>query len=205
MGRFGVMTELCFKVFPVPFEMVNLAIICPDHVRAVTRLAEVASSRWEADALDYDPSGKTIRMRLGGPGEALDQICEDIENRWPGEVERVRGATEWMDLREARWAQGEFLVKVPIALSGVSSLADWVDGCGGAVRCWCSSGGNVAWLSFEGSALDAVDKKLRGDLMAGLIFKGRGPNGPWLGERREDAILEAVKVALDPEGRFPEI
>ena len=72
----------------------------------------------------------------GGPGEARDQICEDIENRWPGEVERVRGATEWMDLREARWAQGEFLVKVPIALSGVSPLADWVDGCGGAVRCW---------------------------------------------------------------------
>ncbi len=205
MGRFGVMTELCFKVFPVPFETVNLSVICPDHAVAVARLAEIALSRWEADALEYDPSGKTIRVRLGGPGAALDQICEDIENRWPGEVERSRGTAEWMDLREARWAQGEFLVKVPITLSEVSQLAEWVDSCAGAVRCWCSSGGNVVWLSFERRSLDAVDKTLRGHSMAGLVFKGSGSNGPWLGERREDAILGAVKGALDPAGRFPKI
>ena len=41
--------------------------------------------------------------------------------------------------------------------------------------------------------------------MGGLIFRGGGPSRPWLGERREDAILGAVKEALDPGGRFPEI
>ncbi len=205
MGRFGVMTELSFKVFPAPFETVNLSVICPDHVSAVERLAEVASSRWEADALEYDPSGKTILLRLGGPGEALDQICEEIEGRWPGEVEQFKGTTGWRDLREARWAQGAFLVKVPITLSRVSRLADWVDGCAGAVRCWCSSGGNVAWLSFGRNELNAVDEVLRGHSMAGVTLRGSDPNGPWLGERRESAILGAVKKALDPGNRFPEI
>jgi hypothetical protein len=41
--------------------------------------------------------------------------------------------------------------------------------------------------------------------MAGLTLRGSDPNGPWLGERRENAILGAVKEALDPGNRFPEI
>tara|TARA_B100000959_G_scaffold273964_1_gene325212 strand:+ start:60993 stop:62060 length:1068 start_codon:yes stop_codon:yes gene_type:complete len=205
MGRFGVMTELSFKVFPAPSETVTLSVACPDHGSAVERLAGVASSRWEADALDYDLSGKAIRLRLGGPGEALDQICEEIEGRWPGEVERFKGAAGWRDQREVRWARGEFLVKVPIALSGVSQLARWVDGCGGLVQCWCSSGGNVAWLSFGRNELDAVDEMLRGYSMAGLALRGSGSSGPWLGERRANAILGEVKEALDPGSRFPEI
>jgi len=41
--------------------------------------------------------------------------------------------------------------------------------------------------------------------MAGVMLRGSDPSGPWLGKRRENAIVGEVKKALDPGNRFPEI
>ena len=205
MGRFGIMTELTFKVFPQPSESISLKIMCPDHEAAVKRLREISLSRWEADTLDYDPGEKVICLRFDGPEQqAISQICEEVKGCWPGEV-MPTDEMEWSVRREVSWAEGKFLVKVPASLARVILLAEWVDDCGGMVECRVSSGGNVAWLSFGENALVAVEEFLREQVMTGLILKGARPDGPWLGQRKVDAVSGLVKEALDPDGRFPEI
>jgi glycolate oxidase FAD binding subunit len=205
MGRFGIMTELTFKVFPQPSESISLKIMCPDHEAAVKRLREISLSRWEADTLDYDPGEKVICLRFDGPEQqAISQICEEVKGCWPGEV-MPTDEMEWSVRREVSWAEGKFLVKVPASLARVILLAEWVDDCGGMVECRVSSGGNVAWLSFGENALVAVEEFLREQAMTGLILKGARPDGPWLGQRKVDAVSGLVKEALDPDGRFPEI
>ena len=205
MGRFGIMTELTFKVFPQPSESISLKIMCPDHEAAVKRLREISLSRWEADTLDYDPGEKVICLRFDGPEQqAISQICEEVKVCWPGEV-MPTDEMEWSVRREVSWAEGKFLVKVPASLARVILLAEWVDDCGGMVECRVSSGGNVAWLSFGENALVAVEEFLREQAMTGLILKGARPDGPWLGQRKVNAVSGLVKEALDPDGRFPEI
>ena len=205
MGRFGIMTELTFKVFPRPSESISLKIMCPDHETAVKRLGEISLSRWEADTLDYDPAEKVICLRFDGPEQqAISEICEEVRGCWSGEV-MPADDIEWSIQREVSWAEGMFLAKVPIALSRVSFLADWVDDCGGMVGCRVSSGGNVAWLSFGEKGLVAVEEFLREKAMTGLILRGARPDGPWLGQRKVDTVSGLVKEALDPDGRFPEI
>ena len=205
MGRFGIMTELTFKVFPQPSESISLKIMCPDHEAAVKRLREISLSRRAADTLDYDPGEKVIWLRFDGPEQqAISQICEEVKGCWPGEV-MPADEMEWSVRREVSWAEGMFLVKVPVSLARVILLAEWVDDCGGMVECRVSSGGNVAWLSFGEKALVAVEEFLREQAMTGLILRGERPDGPWLGQRKVDIVSGLVKEALDPDGRFPEI
>jgi glycolate oxidase FAD binding subunit len=70
LGRFGVLAEITFKVFPrrkssltVCREMENL----PDAIRM---LVEAAGSRWELRALDLLP-GTTTVVAVRGPASAL--------------------------------------------------------------------------------------------------------------------------------------
>ena len=204
-GRYGLLTELSFKVFPAPCEYATLSVGCQDHAVAVERLSAIASSRWEPDALDYDPANNMLHVRLGGPGQALDDLCGEILGRWPGEVERMQNGRIWKEAREACWAEGEFLAKVVITPSRMGSVVKKMEGRGGRIQCWCSSGGNVAWLSFEGDDLIAVREVLEEEGLEGMVTRGKGMGEPWLGVRRGGEIRHAVKEALDPAGRFPRI
>ena len=205
LGRYGLMTELSFKVFPAPFEVATLAVPCPNHVVAVERMTSMASSRWEPDALDYDPARKTLHVRLGGPGKALVDLCDESSAQWQGDVKQMEDETVWSDAREARWAEGEFLGKTVMTPSRMASLIERLEDYGSRVQCWCSSGGNVAWLSCDGGELSAVSKVLEGEGLEALVVRGKTREGPWLGASRGGVIRHAVKEAIDPGGRFPGI
>lgn len=204
LGRFGIMTELSFKVFPAPVKTVTLKVGCPDHAVAVERLAEIASSRWEADALDYQAGEGALFLRLGGPGKALDLLAREIEIRWPGEVTRLAEDAVWSEVREGRWGEGTQLAKVPVTPSRMVGLEEALASLAG-VQSWYSSGGAVAWLSFEGRDRGALDGSLADCGLAGLTVRGEGGGSPWLGQRESGEILGALKNALDPEGKFPAI
>jgi len=202
LGRFGIMTELSFKVFPAPVGSVTLKVTCPDPAVAMERLAEISSSRWEADALDYQGGEGALFLRLGGPRKALDLLSQEIGNRWPGEVTRLENGALWTDVKEARWGAGTHLAKVPVTPSKIVFLEEGLASLEG-VQSWYSSGGAVAWLSFDGSDREALDRRLTDCGLAGLTVRGEGGGSPWLGQRESGKILGAVKNALDPEGKFP--
>jgi len=233
LGRFGVLAEITFKVFPRPISTLTLSSeprpLGSDPVQAASQIMiEAAKGRWEIDALDLLPDGKTICLRLAGPAAALEQLSADIFTHWPGRVLSAPGADAvWSDLREFRWAYSDGpLVKVPLTPAAMPKLllelqllldpgraalprgpddlqlvptgSDKAD----KPRAHISAGGNVAFISLASAAhAPLLDEALR---RLGLRGLGLGAQGPlWYGERPGNKITQAVKLALDPDLRFP--
>ena len=203
LGRFGILTELSFKVFPAPFETVTLAIACAEVGVAVERMVEISCSRWEADALDFNAQEKEIYVRLGGPGKALRLLAKEAEGRWPGEVREVEDDV-WRVARELTWAEKNCLAKVALSPSRLESLENNLGDVEQVAR-WYSSGSAVGWLSYEASSTEKVDRALRESGLAGLQVRGERAGGVRLGKHEDAEIFERVKRALDPNGRFAAI
>ncbi|MDZ4402024.1 FAD-binding protein [Prosthecobacter sp.] len=91
LGRFGVIGEVTFKVFPRRESMLTLEMPFD-----ADRMACIANSRFEADALDVLPGGETMLVRLAGPGKALEVLAKEIG----GEI--IDNAI-WNEICETRW------------------------------------------------------------------------------------------------------
>jgi glycolate oxidase FAD binding subunit len=203
LGRYGVLAEITFKVFPTPASRLTLKLPTAGAEAAARVFTEAANSRWECDALDLLPDGKTVCLRLAGPAPALEAVSREILARWPGQVlSPTEADAAWVELRELRWTHsGGALVKVAITPTVVPSLdaaARSLDG----KRVHFSVGGNVAFVSMPQTVPPAaLQERLRALALPAVTLCGDGPL--WCGQRSTPAIGAAVKQALDPENRFP--
>jgi glycolate oxidase FAD binding subunit len=205
LGRFGVLAELTFKVFPQPAARLTLKLKAGAMADATQILIEAAGARWEAEALDVAASAADVFLRLAGPAAALQPMAKEILSRWPGEILSAAAAeTFWGDLAEFRWAHGQgVLVKVALTANLAPALEKALCGLKGA-RLHLSAGGNLAFISLESSAqAGQLGERLSGLDLAGLTLRGDAPL--WLGKRSRPAVATAVKQALDPENRFPSL
>lgn len=197
LGRFGALAEVTFKVFPRAAAVKTLRLEVPDGVAGTTLLTAAASARWELDALEMSPDEGAVYARLAGPAEALDGLATEILKRWPGRVLGAEPAAAlWRGVREFAWAHdGGELVKAVMVPSQVAALVECVKRAEGA-RVWIGAGGNVAWVSLPRGAI--LEERWA---WPALTIRGAGPL--WVGGRRDAVVARAVKVALDPRGRFP--
>jgi glycolate oxidase FAD binding subunit len=203
LGRFGVLVEITFKVFPRPASHLTLTLDIGEPESAVRILTASANARWELDALDGLPDGKSLALRLGGPANALDSLAQEILGRWPGRVLPAEEANAlWRELRECHWANGAaLLLKIALSPSAVVTLAQSVGALSDA-RMHLSAGGNVAFISLAtADHVAALDEHLRAQGLSGVTLRGTAPL--WLGARKHFQISQAVKTALDAENRFP--
>jgi glycolate dehydrogenase FAD-binding subunit len=92
LGRFGVIGEVTFKVFPKPESMLTLEL--PFEAETMAR---IANSRFEAEALDVLSGGKTMLVRLAGPGTALEVLAKEIGGE-------IIANTIWDEIRETPWS-----------------------------------------------------------------------------------------------------
>ena len=185
LGRFGVLAEVTFKVFPCPPAALTLRLPVERVSAALPILTAAAGARWEIDALDVSSSVNAVFMRLRGPESAIEVLAGEILARWPGEVMRAEEAAAfWLEVQEFLWADADApLVKFAITPQQIPTL----DG----ERCHISAGGNLAYVSAPRTELP------------GLTLRGDAPL--WHGPRRDTALLAAVKTALDPNYRFPSL
>src|SRR4029079_11399792 len=97
LGRFGILAELTFKVFPrVPsFVTVRVPYTTPPEAAEMISLA--SSSRWELDALEMSPQERALFLRVGGAAVAADALATEILARYPA------GAIVPADEAEAFW------------------------------------------------------------------------------------------------------
>jgi glycolate oxidase FAD binding subunit len=197
LGRFGVLIELTFKVFPRPPGQLTLRLPVSDSESATRVFMAAANSRWEPDALDLLPSGDAVALRIAGPKEALPKIADEILGRWPGEILPEDAAAKlWAELREFSWADpGGILAKIALTPRAVPALVGAVRGLAGKVH--ISSGGNVAYASLPSAAnlanIGFPTLALRGSPLLGNI------------SRPVPDISLAVKAALDPDNHFPSL
>ena len=203
LGRFGVLTEMTFKVFPQPASRLTLTLDANDSESVVKIMTAAANGRWEVDALDWLPDGKLIALRLGGPATALPALAQEILGRWPGRVLSADDANAlWLELRECRWANAATpLLKIAVSPSAVSPLTQSVRALSGA-RMHLSAGGNMAFVSLAtANQVAALDEHLRAQKLSGVTLRGDAPL--WIGARTNFQITQTVKAALDAENRFP--
>jgi glycolate oxidase FAD binding subunit len=205
LGRFGVLAEITFKVFPQRVASRTLKLMVEGAEAASNLAVQAASSRWEPDAIDCLPDGKAVCLRLAGPVEALETISREILARWKGEALSENEAEKiWSDLREFRWATAERpLIKVAITPAIWPSLDRAVRGLDGS-QMHVSAGGNVAFVSLtDRAAFAKFDEQLRKLRLCGLTLRGDAPL--WCGARSQAQITSGVKHALDPLNRFPSL
>jgi len=211
LGRFGVLAEITFKVFPRPPSALTLRLAAKTPDASARILADAAISRFEFDALDIAPcadgesSEPGVIARLAGPAAALAAIAREVFARWPGEVISDDAAELlWTDLREFRWTHPETpLVKIALSPSAVVPLGQAVQSLDQA-RWHLSAGGNLAFVSLASTAqATALDERLRTLGLSGVTLRGAAPL--WLGARARPSIADTVKQALDPTKRFPSI
>jgi glycolate oxidase FAD binding subunit len=214
LGRFGVMAEITFKVFPRPASALTLRLSAGSLEAAVQILTEAASSRFEFDALDLAPHTSYesheshmigVLARVAGPAASLEAIAHEARARWPGDVLSQDAAeTLWSGLSEFRWSHSNTpLVKVALSPATAVALGQAVHSLDQA-RWHLSAGGNLAFVSLADPAQTAeFDERLRKLGLSGVVLRGEAPL--WLGLRTHPEIARAVKNALDPMNRFPSL
>jgi glycolate oxidase FAD binding subunit len=205
LGRFGVLAEMTFKVFPRPPATLTLRLAARTLAEAAQILTDAANCRFEFDALDIAPQEPGVLTRLFVPATSLEAITREIFVRWPGEIlSRSEAESLWNSLREFRWAYPDSpLVKVALSPGGVVTLGQSVRLIEGA-RFHLSAGGNLTFVSLSSSEqAGALDQCLRNSGLSGVTLHGDAPL--WLGSRTRPEILPAVKHALDPANRFPSL
>jgi hypothetical protein len=142
---------------------------------------------------------------LAGPPEALGEISREILTRWPGEaLTQQEAEAVWDHLKEFSWAhQDGALVKVSLTPAGLTSFADALHAIEGT-RFHVSAGGNVAFVSLASpGAASLFDQSLRKLQLSAVTLRGDAPL--WSGIRPQFQIERAVKEALDPQHRFPDL
>jgi glycolate oxidase FAD binding subunit len=202
LGRFGVIGEVTFKVFPRPVSSITLRLRATSPEDAVRILTEAARSHLEFDALDLEPGSNDVLARLAGPPEALDLLSAESLSGWSGErLDEATAVAMWRRLREFSWAApGQALAKVPLTPTDLPALRALLAELPGA-QAHISAGGNVAFVACANGAAVSAELAERG--WSGLTLRGDGPL--WSGRRAEFAVFRAVKQALDPEQRFPNL
>lgn len=195
-GRFGVLAELSFKVFPRPRALRTVRLEARDDAAKVRILTESAGQRWELDALDAAVDETAVYARLGGPPEAIAVLAAEVLARFPGSLlPEDEAAERWRTVTEFRWApEGALLAKVALTPQQVPEFAAWLRAQPGA-RGWVSAGGNVGYFSLPPGAVGSSCP------WPGVTLRGKGPL--WLGPQRRYTVMRAVKTALDPVNRFP--
>ncbi|MDR3402906.1 MAG: FAD-binding protein [Chthoniobacter sp.] len=205
LGRFGVLAEIAFKVFPRPPSALTVLLDASTLDAAAQIFTEAANARFEFDALDAAPRELGVLARLAGPAAALEVITREIFGRWPGKVVPESVAeTIWADLGGFRWADPIApLIKVALSPASVVGLGQAVRSLDGA-RLHLSAGGNLAFVSLSSpTQAGELDEHLQKMRLCGVTL--RGDASLWLGPRTRPAIAGAIKQALDPLNRFPSL
>lgn len=209
LGRYGVMAELTFKVFPRPVAAHSLSVACESHQQAQERMSRAANSRWELDAIDYRPAQSSIQLRLGGPPVANESIAGEIAGQWGDDVAPLEEAEQyWRGVRELQFDSCDTVVKVPTTGQSMIQICDSL---GATAARWASEGvqlhvalaGNLVWIAVDGAArLSSIDSLLQSLGLAGLVVRGEGDC--LIGTQQDSQMRRAMKRAMDPGGRFPD-
>lgn len=212
LGRYGLMVEVSFKVFPRPQHFVTLRMRAESHQQAMQAIARIARSRWEPDAIDYRPDDFSVYLRLSGPEQAVAEIIDQIKSDWDGwdAMDAPESDAFWQAITELCWAEFDkpFAIKVPTTTTSFLELQRGLENRDG-LSIHLSAAGGVTWMLLDGDAnLQWLDQQLRAIGLSGLVVLGEPLSddpgwSPRIGNWPVSQMQQSVKLAMDPLGKFP--
>lgn len=208
-GRFGVLTQMTFKLLPRPAARATLALDGLDEARAIEALSAALATPFEISGAAHDPRRGLTLLRLENNAESVAYRLDALTRRLaPFAAARRLDEDEadalWRDLRDLRpfagaqtsvWrvatapSRAAALVATLRAVAPIEALYDW--------------GGGLVHLSGEGDD-GAIATALRGALGgAGHARLLRGPGATLAPPSDPAAALKArLANAFDPDGVF---
>jgi glycolate oxidase FAD binding subunit len=206
LGRYGVLVELSFKVFPRPEAYATAIASYPTLAEALESLTHLSGQPLELYALDLHPQGNAFSLlaRLGGRPESLKARLQRLSAALRSDaLQTLEGPPEaalWRGEGEFSWVpDGCCLVKAPLTPQRLAQLDPLLEA-RGALRHY-SVGANLAWVAWPGAVAE-LDNILTEQGLSGLLLSGAAAP-PQLGVRSGEEFARRVKRALDPLGKFP--
>ncbi|HXG86689.1 MAG TPA: FAD-binding protein [Vicinamibacterales bacterium] len=199
-GRFGVITEVTLKVFPLPEAWGTLRVECGNVANAITLARIVEARRFDLACLDFDGQG-TMWIRIAGRASAL---------RTRGEQLRAAVAP-----RDADWLEGDHDAAIWTAAQDWGSGHDPCAKVVGNASSWPQLCETFAHMRLMAAGAFAICRM--GDLtptpaqLAAAGFAAPGLNGiivtgpdagTRLGPVPNNPFEERVRRVLDPQDRF---
>jgi glycolate oxidase FAD binding subunit len=204
LGRFGVLVEMTFKVFPKAESHLTVENRYATLDEAMEGLYSVHTSQLDMVSLDLVPSpdgSATLSVRVGGHHDGLRARADRVRKTLGG-GKNLEGAAEtrlWRDAREFAWSRPSWnLLKVPLSPRQVPRLESGLAG-RQALRRY-SSGANVAWISTPESPR-TWDGMLASLGLPGLVVIG-SPARVRIGARKGLGLEKRITEVFDPSGRF---
>lgn len=196
-GRFGILTELTFKVFPCPPASATISWPVESIEAGVGLTQELSRGPWDLDALEMDADPLAVFVRLRGQPAAAEARIARLLEAHPG-GSQIDGDPFWKNRAQFGWADpAHALIKVPITPKWIASLDAALDSA--RARRVYGLGGNLAWISHDDvDEIDSILRKL--DLRGAAI---RGSNRILLGKTDQPAVLASLANVLAPNSAFP--
>ena len=196
LGRYAILTELTFKVFPDVPQFRSLRFRYATVAQALAASYEINRSRFELDALDILPSaaGAALLTRLGGFSETLPTRVDRFRKfvtatTAPLHIEDIADELSLWDCLAG--LDGACLAKVTLAPRQLLALDAAIDG---AKRRYTLAG-NIGFVACEDAGWLADVLARQG--LRGLLLRGRA-RSPLLGAPLEHVLAARVKATLDP-------
>ena len=208
LGRFGVLLDLTFKVFPEPEAHLTLRGDFGSLQASLEALIALATGPFDLACLEFEPP-RRLWIRIGGSASALQARLDELAvviGSHGGETgigADDADAAAWRALREFAWVpRGHGLVKIPLDPSRIAQLEPTLDTLEEAAPRRYGVGGNVLWLAWPYDAGSShLEAWLRSHDLAGLAVTGRWA-WPVLGAWRGDAFARRLASVFDPQGKF---
>ena len=210
LGRYGVFTELTFKVFPRPKAYATLKLTYANIDSTLHAVYKLAPKPFEIDALDLEPAADSdafnLVARLGGLVDSLPGRLRRLQAFFESETdlqgsELLEGQVDteyWAGVNGLPWVdKSKNLLKVPLTPKQIPALEVKLNG----MPRRYSAGGNTAWLAPEDG--EQVEQILAGLGLVGVRLYGP-PGNPIVGAYRGAALAQRVKQVVDPDGKFLE-
>ena len=200
LGRFGVLVELTFKVFPRPESYATLQLEATTFDHAAALMTRLAGSGFEVWALELHPPTRLL-VRFGGAGEALPGRLERVQAFLGSAGDLITGDAQiWQEANAFSWVpEDHALVKVTHSPRQVQVLEGALTPFNVPHR--YGVGGNVCYLALPEHQKRGLDGLLKGQQLPGLALTGSWAK-PQLGAEIGGAFLERVTQVFDPRGVF---
>jgi len=201
LGKFGVMTELTFKVFPAPQRFVTIALDVENLPRAVEMMNSLATSQLDLACLDMDSSLK-IWVRIAGIEASVVQRAQRVL-QFAGGCGTVltdqQDAETWRACREFDWVpDGHDLIKGAITPNRIATLTAAL----GELPYRICVGGHLAWFAWpDAYPNQELDVMLRELGFPAVALTGDWPS-PWVGRHHGQVFDQRLVAALDPDHKF---
>jgi glycolate oxidase FAD binding subunit len=198
LGRFGVLTELTFKVFPRPEARRTIAVECGSVAGAFAVARQVEDRRFDCEAIDFNERG-VLWVQLAGNRAAIDAralaLAEQARRLTSDAAVRVHDS--WPDPSAGHDSRPDPCSRACVKVAGLMNVWHELPAHVTSAHFMCA--GSVAWLVTD--RLNELAEALRAAQLTGLVI--RGPHaGERVGHLVHNEFEERVRRVLDPQNKF---